>query len=181
MDAGARVRDIKGRPPTDLERVLGHLVKGPCTDGLDGIFQSALLAGKDARIKITSEVQVLTMGAWMEQTKAMLEAANAEVEESRKVLDDLVERVRDLRKELDPELAGAIVQLREQRMAVVREVRDSLTALRDLRAFFLEDAYELEVTRLERFVRLCREIQALKAEGVFDAVVDSALRLAVRE
>ena len=74
-----------------------------------------------------------------------------------------------------------IKELREMRMATVREIRDSLSALHDIRRFFLEKDYEQEMLRLERFVAVCRELQALRANGTIDAICDTALRLAVEE
>lgn len=124
---------------------------------------------------------LLRAGWMMEQTNELLKATNSEVQESKKILESLANDVRALADVIGPALLQQVKALRDSRMAVVREVHETLTAMRDIRSFFLESAYETEMQRLERFVTVCREIQALKENGVFDAVCDSALRLAVRQ
>ena len=66
-------------------------------------------------------------------------------------------------------------------MTVVNEIRESLSALRDIRKFFLDPEHEKEMVRLEQFVALCRELQALKQSGVLDAVSDTIIRLGLSE
>lgn len=126
------------------------------------------------------DAELTRVGVAMEQAKELLDAVNDEVEESKHILQTLANEVCAVRDIVNPALAQQIAELRDHRMVIVREVRDSLTALRDVRDFFLGKDYTTEMERLERFVRLCREIQTLKADGVFDAVVESALRLSVK-
>jgi hypothetical protein len=116
----------------------------------------------------------------MEDTAQMLEATNRQLTEAKATMQGLVNELSAAADIIGPSLMKHVQDLRSARMTVVTEVRESLTALRDLRRFFLESDYETEMLRLERFIKLCREIQSLKAEGVFDAVVDSALKLAVK-
>jgi hypothetical protein len=78
---------------------------------------------------------------------------------------------------VQPSLMKQAQDLRSARMTVVSEVQQALGAMRDVRKFFLESDYETEMARLERFVKVCRELQALKDDGVLDAVCDSSLRL----
>lgn len=117
----------------------------------------------------------------MEKTDQLLKDTNTEVLESKKILQDLANEIRALSDVVNPSLMEQIKNIRQARMTVVSEIRESLSALREIRAFFLESNYETEMQRLERFVRLCREIQALKSEGVFDAVCDTAIRMALKE
>ena len=74
-----------------------------------------------------------------------------------------------------------MTDLRATRMATVNEINASLAAMREIRKFFLESDYETEMTRLERFVRVCRDLQDLKASGVLDAIADTSIKLAVQE
>ena len=116
----------------------------------------------------------------MEDTARMLEATNRQLVEAKETMQSLVNELGSAADVIGPSLMKHVQELRSARMTVTAEVRESLTALRDLRRFFLESDYESEMVRLERFVKLCREIQVLKADGVFDAVCESALRLAVK-
>lgn len=93
-------------------------------------------------------------------------------------LRDEATRVAD---ELIPGMLKLVRELRDARMAAVSEIAQSLAALRDIRKFFLEDAYAEEVDRMERFVVLCREVQRLKQDGIFDAMADTAIRLSLKE
>jgi hypothetical protein len=117
----------------------------------------------------------------MENDTALLKAANEEVNESRRILEELANQVRDVGGIVEESLMAQIERLRSARMTAIREVRESLAALRDIRAFFLEADYEKEVLRMERLLGLCREFQAAKATGVLDVVCDAALRLAVKD
>ena len=117
----------------------------------------------------------------MEQTQKLIEVANEQALESRKILETLADQIRALVDVVQPLLIEQIQQIRSSRMTLVSELQQSLTALREVRKFFLEDDYRKEIDRLEEFVALCRKIVDLKESGVFDAVCDSAIRLAIRE
>jgi hypothetical protein len=121
------------------------------------------------------------VGVVMEDATELLEAANKEVENSRLILEDLQNKVRALGDIVLPALAEQVKAIRDSRMAVSREVGQILGDLRDVRQFFIEKDYELEMARLERFIALCKELQGLKSDGTLDAVLDSALHLATGE
>ncbi len=124
------------------------------------------------------EVNLIRVGVQMETNNELLRELTEEVARSSETLRKLADEVIAMGHVVGPELHRQVTELRDSRMAVVREVRESLTALRDLRAFFLESTYETEIGRLERLVALCRELEQVRATGVFDAVCDAALRLA---
>lgn len=117
----------------------------------------------------------------MEDVNNLIHAVNDEAAESKTILQNLKNDVSELSDIIQPQLYKMAHDLRASRMAVVTEIRDSLAAMREVRKFFLESDYVTEIDRLERFVRLCREFQALKAAGVLDAVLESAIRLAIKE
>lgn len=117
----------------------------------------------------------------MEENALLLTALNKELTESKAILQNLANEIRAVQDIVGPALMAHAQQLRSARMTVVSELQTSLVALREVRKFFLESDYADEMDRLERFVRVCKEVQVLKQSGVFDAVVDSAIRLAVQE
>ena len=111
----------------------------------------------------------------------MLEQTNREIEQSKKLLQELANEVVTLADIVQPALDKQIQALRSARMSTVLEIRESLSALRDIRKFFLEEDYEREMGRLERFVGVCRELQKLKREGVLDSVAETAIRMGLQE
>lgn len=120
-------------------------------------------------------------GNVMEQLATLIHETRDELEASKVSIQSLANEVRAVYDVIGPELLKQAKELRAARMNVVAETRDSLAAMKDVRKFFLESDYELEMARLERFVALCREIQALKASGVFDAVCEATIRMALKE
>ena len=129
------------------------------------------------KVPMTDELLMLAIGVKMEQTKAMLTSINAEVVESKNTLQSLANEVSALADVIAPSLIKQIDEIRKSRMAMASEIRELISPMRDLRKFFLESDYEIEMQRMERFVKLCRDVQELKSSGVFDAVADTALRL----
>lgn len=119
------------------------------------------------------------IGVGMEKTVELVSIVNEEARESKQILEDLANQISKLQAIVQPALVEHAQGIRAARMTVVSEVQQALTAMRDVRKFFLESDYEEEMVRLERFVRVCRELQALKEAGVLDAVCDSSLRLLV--
>jgi hypothetical protein len=109
-----------------------------------------------------------------------LSGINVEVIKSKDTLEKLVNDMGAVFEILAPKLIDQVKRMREHRMAVVREVQESLSALRDIRKFFLDADYEREMERLERFIRACREIEALKASGTLDAVCDTLIKLMLK-
>jgi uncharacterized damage-inducible protein DinB len=163
---GVAVRAARHRPPGGAPEVHGA-PRG-----------HAVLFRRDILDRMTSGG--FMGGLAMEDTAQMLEATNNQLAVAKATMETLVNELKAASDVIGPSLMKHVHEIRSARMTVITEVRDSLTAMRDLRRFFLESDYETEMIRLERFVRLCREIQALKADGVFDAVCDSALKLAVK-
>jgi hypothetical protein len=131
--------------------------------------------------KITWEFDAFIGGTFMEETANLLNALNAEVGESKKILQTMVNDIRALSENIQPELAKMIKQIRENRMAVVLELRQSLDSLKNVQNFFMDSKYESEMEKMERFIRVCKEIMELKKDGIFDDICDSAIRLALRE
>lgn len=144
-------------------------------------FKTARAMGMGDFLQWHWYLDALTIGHLMEETVHLIQAINAEVEESKRVLTGLSNDVRAVFEIVGPQLLQQAKELRAARMTVVAEIRDSLAALRDVRRFFLESEYSVEMDRLERFVRLCKELRVLKESGILDAVADTAIRLAVRE
>jgi hypothetical protein len=133
-----------------------------------------------AEVFESPQAQAARVGGAMDNTLEMVNAVNAEVEESKRILQDLTNQVSSLRDSIGPALLDNAKAIRSSRMTVVSEVRQSLAALHDIRKFFLEDDYGVEMERLERFVHLCKELMAMKESGALDAICDSAIHLGLK-
>jgi hypothetical protein len=127
------------------------------------------------------EIRIWGIGGSLEDSTQMVNTAANEAREAKETLQQLSNQVRAISDVIEPELAKQITTIRNQRIALVSELRQSLDMLKDVRKFFLESDYDKEMERMERFVRVCQQIKELKDDGTFDAVCDSAIRLAVRE
>lgn len=133
------------------------------------------------RAEAIEAIRPIIIGGKMEDQAQMLQAINVELKESKKVMESLVNELTALDEQITPTLHEHITKLRANRMSAISEIRETLTALRELRKFFIESDYQLEITRLERFVGLCREMKELKDCGTLDAVCEAAIRLALQE
>lgn len=158
------------------ERSMVELVRA--ANVATGKFRGGI--GVDTAVFGTEEFITAKAGASMENVRDMLKSTADEMIEAKMAMQAVADEMGDVGSKLGEKLVGQIKELRASRMAVVSEVRDAISAMKDVRKFFLDDDHEKEIARMERFVSLCREIRALKDDGTFDAVCDSALRLAVK-
>lgn len=143
--------------------------------------QLATVRNSEVAFRFTWRMDALRVGSFMDHTAELLNAINQEVEESKVRLQELSNEVHAISGIVNPALAAQAEALRAARMTTVSEIQQSLNAMREIRKFFFESNYSEEMDRLERFVRLCREIKALKDEGTFDAICDASIRMAVKE
>lgn len=120
-------------------------------------------------------------GACMERIDEEMKLVNEAFKESKQILQDTINEVRILHDVAEVSLSKFLKNIREYRMATVRESSEILVQLKDIRKFFLEDDYDKEVVRLEKLVGLCKELKELKADGTLDAVADSIIKLSLKE
>lgn len=68
--------------------------------------------------------------------------------------------------------------IRSKRIAIVSEATQIITALKEVRQFFIGADHKAEMERLSEFVSLCERLQKLKDSGFLDQVADTMLNLA---
>ena len=119
------------------------------------------------------------VGLYMEKTVEQLKLINEEVLASKKIIQDVFNEMAAVGNQLNPLFRDQIAALRASRMSAVSEVQATLSAMKDIRKFFLESDYEKEIKRLGEFVALCKELKALKEDGTLDALCDVTLKLAL--
>jgi hypothetical protein len=92
-------------------------------------------------------------------------------------IDYLLEHVTEPAEQYLGFINATLKTIREQKMALQTETRGLMSALREVREFFLEDKHEEEVRRLTEFVELCERLKRLKDSGFLDTVAETMLRL----
>jgi len=122
---------------------------------------------------------ISTVGLNMETADAFLRAINEEVGESSKILKATFNEVNATYELLEPKLAEMIHKVRTSRMTVTTELRQSLSIMKDVRKFFLESDFKIEMERLEKFVELGERLKAMIDDGTMDAITDVVLKLAI--
>ncbi len=123
----------------------------------------------------------ISIGVRMEDNVEMIKAVNREAEESKNILQKLCNEVIAIDDVIQPALIEKLQEMRSNRMAMVAEVNSIMNSLKEIRKFFFESDYELEMERLERFLAVCRELKEMKQSGMLDAIADIAIRLALKE
>jgi hypothetical protein len=135
-----------------------------------------------------SSMFVLGAGVRMEEIANEVKATSTELENAIKILKESVNQIRGVADVVGPEMIKVLQDIRSTRMAttvearqITEEIKGLLRPLGDVRNFFLESNYEVEMSRLERFVKICWEIKKLKEEGIFDSIVETSIKMAIKE
>ena len=170
----------------DELRSRGALLTGPLgrmlSNSIRRGLQEASRLGHGEKILLPPigdpEFEMSRVGAHMESTAEMLKAATDALRDAKEELQRVSNEAMATAGPLEETLLKHLRDIRDSRMAAVREAREILAALQDVRKFFVDKDYDREMERMERLVRVCREFQALKADGVLDAMIDAALKLA---
>ena len=139
----------------------------------------------DDKYLITEQFELIAnigkVGIIMEATPALIKEVNAEAMDSREILRQLANDVTVTAKMLHPQLISMTKKIRESRQTVTIELNKSLTLMKDVRKFFLEKEYKVEMERLEKFVQIGERMHALIENGTMDAVCDVILKLSMQE
>ena len=98
--------------------------------------------------------------------------------DARKAVEEAGEGIGLIGDEFDDKVRKIIAETRSSRLAIVTETHQIMSALKDIRVFFLGSDHEKEINRLREFVDLCERLQKLKESGFLDSVADTMLRLA---
>jgi hypothetical protein len=131
--------------------------------------------------KIIDENSPIIAGDMMESTKDCLNAVRIELEESKKVMQDIANQIKEICSITNPMIINQIKELRNYRMTVTSESIQLLRELKEIRQFFLDSEYKTEIDRLEKFLILCNELKKLKLDGTLDTICESIIGLALKE
>jgi len=130
---------------------------------------------------VANEINFAMVGVMMETTDLELKEINKDVEASKEILQRLKNEITATHDLVEPELLKMIKRIREVRQTVSMELKQSLSIMKDVRTFFLEKEYQVEIERLDKFVVIGERMRALISDGTMDAVCDIILKLTVKE
>lgn len=105
-------------------------------------------------------------------------------EENENALDSIEKNYNSLLRiysTIEPTLTRFLSKLRISRASTSSELANLLKTMKDIRTFFLEDNFEKEMARIERFVGLCKDIKELTDNGMLESVSDIILKLAEKD
>ncbi len=114
---------------------------------------------------------VVVWGVRMEELTEVLATTRQELEAEKQAIQALANELAETSDIILPALIEQTSKIRAARMAAVEEVRQVLQAMKDVRA--VVSGAHSDFSHLERFIALCLELKALKADGILDAVVEA--------
>jgi hypothetical protein len=126
------------------------------------------------------DVAVVAADAHMKTVKDGVTASQELVNKAQDVIatiDYLANQMEGPYNEFADFVKKALAEVREQRIALGMETRQLMTALKEVRQFFLDGDHAQQVKRLHEFVEICERLRALKEDGTLDAIADTMLKL----
>jgi hypothetical protein len=157
---------------------------------LHSVFFNRMKAVRQAYVDNAPEYQPMVpamvvflekAGLHMESTANELATLNTQVQESKRILQELSNEVGALQELLQPRLLSCINDIRSLRMTLVTETQQVLSSLRDVRKFLFEAEYKDEIARLENVTALCERLKQFKDDGTLDAISDLAIRMVLKQ
>lgn len=174
----------------DLRRI-DKLIKrnGPCRRLIEGmIFTEAReikrhrpggSEGGTPLYRLGWEFDALMPGGQLEDTSQLVEAAIKSAREAKEELRAIANECGDIGDVILPSLMDHVKLLRDARFALTTEAGQCLASLKEVRKFFFDSDYHMEMARLKEFIGLCNELKQLQSDGTLDAISDVMLKLAV--
>lgn len=135
----------------------------------------------DVREEDSIELNFFMAGGTMEIDTEAFKQITKEMLEAKEVMQDSANDLCSLQDFINPKLTQVVKKVRDTRMTVTTELNKALKSMGDVRKFFLESDYREEMKRLKEFVELGERMRELILDGTMDAVVDTAIKLAVQE
>lgn len=101
-----------------------------------------------------------------------IRTTTAELEQARVVVRDLANELGDVIEVIEPALAEHIARLRQARMSSLDEIRQITNAIKSMKDVLLSPQTDQMLTRAERFLRVCRDLEEFRGVGFLDAFVE---------
>lgn len=99
--------------------------------------------------------------------------------DARRAIDESMNQLGQMFDNFDTLAKQLLGSIRQNRFAIVSELHQIMTPMKDLRSFFSGPEYDSEIRRLQEFVDLCERLEGLQQRGTLDAVSDTLIKLTV--
>jgi hypothetical protein len=159
------------KPEIASTQIHAARVKTKTVLGEDGYRET--LVDADGLTKMAAADLVKTAPKTEERAEQLVERAR----EASDTLRILMQNIGPNWDEFQDVMNRGIANARQSRIGMEIEIRQLMANFKEVRAFFLSDAHQEEVARLEHFIDLCHQLKALKESGFLDAITDTILKL----
>lgn len=167
---------MRGLESQSGHRPLDDMLRNWITWGPSGVLRT-----KGEKIQVTWEIEVIRIGAAMEDANVLLRETQAECQKIKAELEKTSAEMGRLRDVMLPDLRYFLDQVRALRMGLDQEMKHAISSLNEVRHFFIAKDYETEIARLKDFLVTVEKIRVLQRDGTLDGIVDLMLRLACQE
>ena len=123
--------------------------------------------------------QGMVAGVYMEQLLSELTGVRDELEEAKKTVQNLTNDIGTIGQLLEPELLKMIKNIRDHRQTISVELKKSLEIMKEVREFLLDKEHAEEMEKFKELVGWAAKLKKYSEDGTLDALVDTALKLAV--
>lgn len=120
---------------------------------------------------------IIYIGAEMEKLLIDLEDVNAEVSESKKLLQQSLEDITAMRQLSAPEFSKYVQEIRSNRAAIERETKSMLAEMKEIRNFFADPKVQKDIEQMRSFVNTVYSLKALAHDNLLNAIVDAMLKM----
>jgi hypothetical protein len=128
-------------------------------------------------IPVKPDLHVVTVGVAVEDALSLLRAAQEQMQEAKEALAECADEANRLRNAIMPQLKQFRDEIRDLRQSMSMETQQALTALKDVRQFFLSKDWEEELKRMKEFAALSREFKDMNKDRTFEIMCDTILNL----
>lgn len=102
---------------------------------------------------------------------AAIELTKGEIDGAREVVRQLANELADVVEVVEPIIADHTKRIRQARMSSLDEMRQIVSAVKELREIMGAGSTEKALVQAERFLRVCRELEEFRIVGFVDAFV----------
>ena len=117
----------------------------------------------------------------MEKAAESMAVAKEELLDTREQLQTTLNDITVMCDRIQDMMKDQIEEIRGTRFTLVTETAQMMESLREVRKFFLDSQHQEEIQKLRAFVALCQDLRVFASDGSLDTIIDSMLKLAVRQ
>lgn len=162
--------------------------KAPCFHLMRSIARFAnIVIKKDKQVTFETtdnraiDIHLYMGGFAMEKATESMAVAKEELLDTREQLQTTLNDITVMCDRIQDMMKDQIEEIRGTRFTLVTETAQMMESLREVRKFFLDSQHQEEIQKLRAFVALCQDLRLFTSDGSLDTIIDSMLKLAVRQ